>query len=41
MPDAAEAWNLLRDSELVASADEVGAAVRRLAAEIGRALGER
>ena len=41
MPDAGEAWNLLRDSELVASADEVGAAVRRLAAEIGGALGER
>ncbi len=41
MPDAGEAWNLLRDSELVASADEVGAAVKRLAGEIERALGER
>jgi hypoxanthine phosphoribosyltransferase len=41
MPDAGEAWNLLRDSELVASADEVGAAVKRLAEEIERALGER
>lgn len=41
MGDAQSAWTLLRDSELVASAEEVHAAVRRLAAEIERALGAR
>ena len=41
MPDAESAWALLRESELVASAEEVQAAVRRLAGEIERALGTR
>ena len=39
MPDAQTAWAFLRDSELVASADDVQAAVRRVAAEIERELG--
>jgi hypoxanthine phosphoribosyltransferase len=41
MPDAEAAWALLRDSELVAGAEEVQSAVRRLAGEIERALGGR
>ncbi|HSA90229.1 MAG TPA: hypoxanthine-guanine phosphoribosyltransferase [Burkholderiales bacterium] len=41
MPDAGAAWAFLERSELVASAEEVQSAVRRLAGEIGRALGER
>jgi hypoxanthine phosphoribosyltransferase len=41
MPDAQLAWTLLRESELVASADEVHSAVRRLAGEIESALGAR
>ena len=41
MPDARAAWAFLEDSELVASAEEVRAAVQRLAAEIGSTLGER
>jgi hypoxanthine phosphoribosyltransferase len=41
MPDAAAAWALLEDSEVIASAGEVASAVSRLADEIGRALGER
>jgi hypoxanthine phosphoribosyltransferase len=41
MPDASSAWTLLRESEIVASAEEVQAAVRRLATEIERALGAR
>ena len=41
MPDASSAWTLLRESEIVAAAEEVQAAVRRLAGEIERALGER
>jgi hypoxanthine phosphoribosyltransferase len=34
MPDAEKAWAFLRNSDLVASAEEVQAAVRRLAGEI-------
>ncbi|MGH8519563.1 MAG: hypoxanthine-guanine phosphoribosyltransferase [Panacagrimonas sp.] len=41
MPDARAAWAFLEDSELIASAEEVQSAVRRLADEIGGALGER
>jgi hypoxanthine phosphoribosyltransferase len=41
VPDAAATWAFLEDSDLIASAEEVQSAVRRLAAEIGRALGER
>lgn len=41
MPDAGAAWAFLEQSELIASAEEVQSAVRRLAGEIGRALGER
>jgi hypoxanthine phosphoribosyltransferase len=41
MPDSAAAWAFLKDSDLVASAEEVQAAVRRLAGEIERTLGER
>ena len=41
MPDAESAWTLLQESELVASADEVQSAVRRLAGEIESALGAR
>jgi hypoxanthine phosphoribosyltransferase len=41
MPDADAAWAFLRDSDLVASADEVQSAVRRVAGEIERALGSR
>jgi hypoxanthine phosphoribosyltransferase len=41
MPDAEAAWALLEDSELVASAEQVHSAVRRVAGEIERALGER
>src|SRR5512145_997580 len=41
MPDAGAAWAFLEESELIASAEEVQSAVRRLAGEIGRALGER
>jgi hypoxanthine phosphoribosyltransferase len=40
MPDARAAWAVLEDSELIASAEEVQSAVRRLADEIGGALGE-
>lgn len=41
MPDAGAAWAFLEDSELIASAEVVQSAVRRLADEIGGALGER
>jgi hypoxanthine phosphoribosyltransferase len=41
MPDAAAAWAFLEDSDLIASAEEVQAAVRRVAGEIERALGAR
>ena len=34
MPDAAAAWQFLKDSDVIASAEEVQAAVHRLAAEI-------
>lgn len=40
MPDARAAWAFLRDSDPVASAEEVQAAIRRLAGEIGERLGE-
>ena len=36
MPETETAWAFLRDSDLIASADEVQAAVQRLAAEIER-----
>jgi len=39
MPDAKTAWSFLEDSDLIASAEEVQAAVRRVAAQIERALG--
>jgi hypoxanthine phosphoribosyltransferase len=38
MPDAEKAWAFLRDSDLIASAAEVEAAVQRVAAEIEKAL---
>ena len=38
MPDTASAWAFLKDSELIASAAEVQAAVQRLAAEIEKEL---
>jgi hypoxanthine phosphoribosyltransferase len=41
MPDKASAWTFLEQSDLIASAEEVQSAVHRVAAEIGRELGER
>ena len=41
MPDPRAAREFLENSDLVASADEVQSAIRRLAGEIERALGER
>jgi hypoxanthine phosphoribosyltransferase len=41
MPDAEQAWAFLRDSELIADAQQVQAAVDRLVAQIERALGKR
>jgi hypoxanthine phosphoribosyltransferase len=41
MPDAAQSWAFLENSDLIASAEEVQGAVQRLAAEIERALGKR
>lgn len=41
MPDLRKAWDFLEASEPVASAEEVRAAIVRLAAEIERELGER
>src|SRR3990170_2153518 len=38
MPDPKQAWAFLEESELVAGADEVQAAVRRLASEIEQRL---
>ena len=38
MPDPAAAWNFLEDSDLVASAQEVEAALARLARDISEAL---
>ena len=40
MPEVETAWAFLENSDLVASADDVQAAVKRLAAEIERALGK-
>lgn len=40
MPDLQAAWSFLEDSDLVASADEVQAAIQRLAVEIEHSLGE-
>jgi len=40
MPDGEKAWALLKDSDLIASADEVQSAVQRVAGEIERALGK-
>ena len=40
MPDAKAAWEFLRDSDPIASAEEVQAAIRRLAAEIDARLRE-
>jgi hypoxanthine phosphoribosyltransferase len=39
MPDAEQAWAFLKESELIASAEDVQAAVRRIAADIERELG--
>ena len=41
MPDPQEAWAFLEKSDLVSSADEVQAAIRRLAGEIERELKDR
>ena len=41
MPDLEQSWAFLRDSDLIASADEVQSAVERVAGEIERALGKR
>jgi hypoxanthine phosphoribosyltransferase len=41
MPDLQQAWAFLENSDLVAGAEEVQAAVRRVAAEIERELGQR
>ena len=41
MPDVQAAWRFLESSDLVASAEDVQSAVRHLAGEIERALGER
>src|SRR5262245_15410244 len=40
MPDLQTAWAFLEDSDLVASAEEIEAAVQRLAGEIRQRLGE-
>ena len=40
MPDSAQAWAFLEDSERISSADEVQAAVRRVAGEIHGRLAE-
>src|SRR5919108_1348781 len=40
MPDAEAAWDFLRDSDPIASAEEVRAAIRRLATEIDARLRE-
>jgi hypoxanthine phosphoribosyltransferase len=41
MPDSEKSWAFLKDSDLIASAGEVQAAVDRVAGEIERALGKR
>jgi hypoxanthine phosphoribosyltransferase len=41
MPDTKTAWAFLEDSDLIASADEVQAAVQRLAAEIQREFAQK
>jgi hypoxanthine phosphoribosyltransferase len=40
MPDVQKAWAFLENSEPVASAEQVGAAVQRLASEIGERLAD-
>lgn len=40
MPDTRDAWNFLENSDLVTSAEEVHAGIRRLAGEIQGRLGE-
>ncbi len=40
VPDLQQAWDFLERSDRVASAEEVSAAIRRLAAEIGERLAE-
>ena len=40
MPDRQAAWRFLEQSDLIASADEIQAAVRRLAAQVTERLGE-
>ena len=40
MPEAEKAWAFLRDSELIASAEEVRSAVQRVAAEVEQKLGK-
>jgi len=39
MPDLKEAWDFLEHSDRVAGAEEVSAAIHRIAAEIGERLG--
>lgn len=41
MPDLAQAWAFLADSERISSAEEVEAAIQRIAAEISAALATR
>jgi hypoxanthine phosphoribosyltransferase len=41
MPDAAQSWAFLENSDLIASAAEVEAAVQRVAAEIDRAFSKK
>lgn len=40
MPELEKAWAFLKDSDPVASAEQVQAAVERVAAEVGRRLGD-
>ena len=40
MPELKQAWSVLEDSDLVASAAEVQAAIDRIAAEIQKRLAE-
>src|SRR5919198_2229126 len=40
MPDAKAAWDFLRNSDPIASAEQVQAAIRRLASEIAEGLGD-
>ena len=41
MPDTEKAWAFLKDSDLIASADDVRAAVQRVAAEIDKEFSEK